>query len=188
MKSFKTKDNDLSIKKNIFYGILFISLLGCLLHSVYNLSGKLIIIGLIAPINESIWEHLKLAFFPTIIWWVSSYFVLKRKTQIAWKRWFASAVISSVISPLFIITFYITYTGAFGFNSIILDISSLLIGVLLAQIVARHVYRYAKIGSLHYYLAIFVLFVFLLAFTFFTFIPPKLPLFLDSTTGKYGLQ
>ena len=67
MESFKTKDINLLIKKNIFYGILFISLLGCILHSVYDLSGKLIIIGLIAPINESIWEHLKLAFFPTII-------------------------------------------------------------------------------------------------------------------------
>lgn len=61
---YKTKD---SVKKNIFWGILFINLFGILLHFLYDFSGKVLIVGIFAPINESIWEHLKLGFYPIIL-------------------------------------------------------------------------------------------------------------------------
>lgn len=61
---YKTKD---SVKKNIFWGILFINLFGILLHFLYDFSGKVLIVGIFAPINESVWEHLKLGFYPIIL-------------------------------------------------------------------------------------------------------------------------
>ncbi len=177
-----------SIKNNIFYGIIFISLLGFFLHFVYDLSGKLLIIGIIAPINESVWEHLKLAFFPTILWWTISYFLLKRKNKISFCRYFVSSVVSLVVCPLFIISFYYTYTGAFGFHSTILDIASLPIGATIAQLIALHIYQYAKLKLYHLYLATLILFILIIAFILFTFNPPHLPIFIDSRTGKYGLN
>lgn len=45
-------------------GILFVSVLGVLMHFVYEWSGSNRFVGLFAPINESTWEHMKLLFFP----------------------------------------------------------------------------------------------------------------------------
>ena len=44
-------------------GILCVSILGTLLHFTYRWSGRNPLIGLIAPVNESVWEHMKLLFF-----------------------------------------------------------------------------------------------------------------------------
>lgn len=48
-------------------GILSVSLLGTLLHFTYRWSGRNPLIGLIAPVNESVWEHMKLLFFPMLL-------------------------------------------------------------------------------------------------------------------------
>ena len=44
-------------------GILCVSILGTLLHFTYRWSGRN---PLIAPVNESVWEHMKLLFFPML--------------------------------------------------------------------------------------------------------------------------
>ena len=48
-------------------GILCVSILGTLLHFTYRWSGRNPLIGLIAPVNESVWEHMKLLFFPMLL-------------------------------------------------------------------------------------------------------------------------
>lgn len=40
------------------YGILFTAAAGTLLHFVYEWSGSAVIVGLFAPVNESVWEHI----------------------------------------------------------------------------------------------------------------------------------
>jgi hypothetical protein len=37
---------------------------GVFLHFTFELSGKNYFVALFSPVNESIWEHLKLLFFP----------------------------------------------------------------------------------------------------------------------------
>lgn len=47
--------------------LVFMVLAGSLWHFVYVLCGRAWIVGLMAPINESVWEHLKLAFGATLL-------------------------------------------------------------------------------------------------------------------------
>ena len=49
-------------------GIFVIIALGILWHFLYELTNKNIIVGLIAPINESVWEHWKLGIYPILIY------------------------------------------------------------------------------------------------------------------------
>lgn len=51
-------------KKWILTGIPILFLTGSLLHFAYELSGKNILIALIAPVNESVWEHSKMVLWP----------------------------------------------------------------------------------------------------------------------------
>ena len=64
-------------------GILCVSILGTLLHFTYRWSGRNPLIGLIAPVNESVWEHMKLLFFPMLLFGLWN---LKGVTEDVYKR------------------------------------------------------------------------------------------------------
>lgn len=56
------------IKHYLAAGFLFTSVLGTLSHFFYDWSGRNPLAALISPVNESIWEHMKLLFFPSLLW------------------------------------------------------------------------------------------------------------------------
>ena len=49
-------------------GAVFMVVLGSALHFLFDLAGGWPTLALIAAVNESIWEHLKLAFWPGLFW------------------------------------------------------------------------------------------------------------------------
>lgn len=63
---------------NIFLiiGAVFTIITGTLLHFVYEWSGESLFVGIFSPINESVWEHLKLLFFPMSVWILIGYLFL----------------------------------------------------------------------------------------------------------------
>ncbi|HAA37561.1 MAG TPA: hypothetical protein DCE00_01670 [Firmicutes bacterium] len=175
------------VKKYVYLGILFISLLGSLIHFLYDLSGKSLLVGLIAPINESVWEHLKLPLVPTLLWWLGGFMIVGRKKKINFTRWFISTIVALVVCPLFIVSFHYTYRGALGLQSVVLDILSFFLGTAAAQLLALHIYLHAAQKKSYFYLAVFLLLALISAFLVFTFVPPRYPLFRDAKTGEYGL-
>ena len=58
----------ITLLKFTILGIIFTVITGTLLHFVYDLSNGNPVVGLFAPINESVWEHLKLLFYPATLW------------------------------------------------------------------------------------------------------------------------
>ncbi|KMT22225.1 DUF6512 family protein [Clostridium cylindrosporum] len=181
MDSFK------KAKKWILIGIPIISIVGSLMHFAYEWSGNLALVGLFTPVNESIWEHLKMAFFPTLAWWILGYLIYRGDFSFNTRTWLSSAVVASITAPLVVVTFYYTYTGAFGIESLVLDIFSLFLGIFIGQILGLHLYRYGKFNPLVSGVLYLILILVILAFIVFTFNPPHIPLFLDSQTGTYGI-
>lgn len=176
-----------SAKSWILLGIPVLFIVGSLMHFIYEWSGNGIIVGVFSPVNESVWEHLKLTFWPMLLWWSLGYFILNKSNPISPAKWFFSCVTAELICPLVIVSFYYTYTGAFGIESLILDIFSLLLGLTLGQVLALHVYKHAKLGPGYFNIAIAILALMAMTYTMFTFSPPHLPLFKDGPTGKYGI-
>jgi hypothetical protein len=76
---------------NIFLiiGAVFTIITGTLLHFVYEWSGESLFVGIFSPINESVWEHLKLLFFPMSVWILIGYFIFGKK----FKTYIPSAVL-----------------------------------------------------------------------------------------------
>ena len=73
------------MKKRFWIAFFLTALAGAGLHFVYELC-PLPIVGLFAPVNESVWEHLKLFFWP----FLAAAFVLTRGQadgQRAWSGW-----------------------------------------------------------------------------------------------------
>ncbi len=90
------------LKRYAIIGIIFVLITGTLAHFLYDWSGNNYIVGLFTPINESIWEHMKLLFFGIII--------------------------GTLLIPIF---FY-AYTSILGKDTFILDIGTFILSIIIA--------------------------------------------------------
>ena len=55
------------MKKTLWCGMIAVMVLGTLWHFGYEVLGETRIAGYIFPVNESTWEHMKLAFYPMLL-------------------------------------------------------------------------------------------------------------------------
>lgn len=172
-------------EKWIILSIPVLFILGSLMHFLYEFTGKITLIGLISPVNESIWEHLKLVLLPIILFWFIYYLLNGTKYNINKEKWFLGCVISLVFSMLTILAFNYTYTQAFGIQWLPLDIFNLLFSITVGQFMGLHFYRYSK--GIRVFASILILILILWIFILFTISPPHIPLFRDATTGQFGI-
>lgn len=98
---------------------IFVAVAGTLLHFVYEWSGYNRFVAAFAPVNESVFEHLKLLFVPVLLFTILQYSVLKDiGSVVLWAK------LKSVLSGLlFIVVIYYCYTGMLGRNVAWVDIS-----------------------------------------------------------------
>jgi hypothetical protein len=112
-----------------------IILIGFIWHNLYEWL-PFSFISLIAPVNESVWEHLKLTLWPTIIVWfiLSPYFEASSSSN-AGKTALCIAA-SSTCANLCILGIYYTFAGGIGISNMAIDIGSYIIGVIAGQLIA----------------------------------------------------
>lgn len=163
-----------NLKSYLILGIIFVSILGTLFHFAYKWSGNNIFFGLFTPINESIWEHTKLLFFPMLIY----SFCLNKKTGKEYPC-LNSAMISGMLSGvLMIIVMFYTYTDIIGFHTAFADIAIFYISVILAFYIAYKLTLSCKADKYHTLLQALQIAMICL-FIIFTFSPPDIPLFIS---------
>ena len=164
------------MKKNLFgvtiVGIVFVTLAGAVLHSVYALSGKAFVVGLFCSVNESTWEHLKLLFFPYLLYGIAECLLLKRE------RIFFPKAAGAAAGMLFISAFFYTYTGVIGRNFAPLDIGSFIAGVFIAFFTDYKMINAGRFASKALNLTGVLYFIIMTVLFFvFTVNPPSIPLF-----------
>ena len=172
-------------EKWVLWGIPILFGIGGALHFAYDFLGKSPLIGAIAPVNESVWEHMKLAFWPVVLWWSLYYFIKGRARGVNGDKWFFGALVAVWVALLVIPMGYYFYTGAFGVELMWVDILLLLVALALGQVLGLHVYRRGRGVSGNAVLVVFLLLA--LLFVWFTFAPPELPIFCDPQNGRYGI-
>ena len=59
-------------------GFLFTAVLGTFLHFLFDLTGESLVAGLFSAVNESIWEHIKLLFYPMVLFAAVVHFIKKK--------------------------------------------------------------------------------------------------------------
>jgi len=163
-------------------GIAFIVALGSALHFAFAWTGYWPPVALVAAVNESIWEHLKLAFWPGLLWAAIERPNLHLKPSEFW----AAKGIALLVPPAAIIAIFTTYTGILGENILFLDIATFVVAIVLGQVVSIWLLRipsslsFRRLGHL-------LLGLQLVAYSTLTFFPPRLDLFMDSRNGTYGI-
>ena len=162
-----------SILKFEIISTIFVMVLGTLLHFTYKWSNNNMLVGIFSPINESIWEHLKLMFFPMLITIIIGYLYKGKDID----NYLSSKVIGTIVMLSFTIVFYYTYSGILGTNYTGVDVSIFFIAVALGQYVSYKLMKTKFHGN--NITATIILLVLLLCFVIFTFFPPNIALFKD---------
>jgi hypothetical protein len=164
-------------------GAVMISLLGSFLHFVFALLGEWPPAALIAAVNESVWEHLKLAFWPALFFALIEWTFLRKETKYFW-----TAKTYGIISmPVIIASFFYGYTAISGHNILWLDISLFVFAVFAGQMISCRIMFCHSISSKFKFLAVILLVLMIVAFSLFSFFPPHCFLFCDPQTGQYGI-
>ena len=111
--------------------------LGILNHFLYQLSGRQAFAALFCPINESIWEHLKLLFFPILFVSVAEYLRYRPDPV----RFFYYRFLAAICAMGSTVTLFYTYTGVIGRNFFVADILILLFSILFAFYMDAYFYQ-----------------------------------------------
>jgi hypothetical protein len=164
-------------------GIVFIIILGSILHFTFEWSGSQAVVGVFSAVNESVWEHLKLGFWPAIVFALIEFKYLKKATS----NFLFAKAIGIYLIPIIIMVIFYSYTAVLGESLLVIDILSFVIAVIVGQLVS---YRLLIGKTLQYNLDMVSLIALILlgfAFVLFTFYPPQFPMFQDPITGEYGI-
>ena len=165
-------------------GAIFTLIAGTLLHFTYEWSGENPLVGIFSAVNESTWEHLKLLFIPFLLFSIFEYFTYGKQIH----NFIPVKVLSIILGMSTIIVAFYTYVGIIGKNFLWADISTFILGILVAYwfsfrflhtefLSSAWAIRFGWIG----------LFLIILSFIVFTFNPPHIGLFLDPVSVTYGI-
>ena len=163
-------------------GFAVTSLGGTLLHFSYDWLGEAVWIAPFSGVNESTWEHMKLLFWPMLIFAVvQSFFFRDRKDF--WSVKLRGIVLGLVLIP---VLFY-TYNGVIGKSPDWINIAIFFVSAAIAYIYETRLLNAEKLSPRSQKLPIAILCVIALLFVVFTFATPEIGIFKDPITGTYGI-
>lgn len=165
--------------------VMFSIILGTILHFVYQLSGENSIIAWLVPVNESVWEHLKLIFYPMIIASVIQYFCINKIAN----NYIEARVIGIFTAISFVVVAFFTYTGIIGTNFFIIDVLIFITSIILGEYVSYKLIKRKNESDTKTKILASVIGIFLLiCFIVCTYYTPEVNLFRDFQTGEYGIN
>ena len=168
------------MKNKVFFwqltGFLFTSIAGVLLHFAYDWSKQSPFIASFAAVNESIWEHMKLLFFPMFLYAAIENLVLGEKRPNFW----CTKLFGISLGLLLIPVLYYSYTGIFGIQKDWINIVIFFLANAVSYLTEGLLSRKRTFKCLSPAIALFFLCLFTFAFVIFTFIPPQIPLFQEA--------
>ncbi len=164
-------------------GFIFTAIAGTLLHYAFEASGNNFIVGLMAPINESIWEHLKLLFTPYIAFMMFEIFICKELPPC----FIPAKAMGVMLGMLSILTMFYTYSGIIGEHILWVDIAIFYISVFIAYFVSCKIaLGHPCCKRRHIVIATMLLIIMTAMFAVFTIYPPELNVFYDFAEETYG--
>ena len=171
------------MKKIKIISIFIMFALSFLSHFAYETIPNFIS-SILFPVNESIWEHMKLLSTPVLLYMIIEYFIFKKK-KIETNNFILSYSLSIISSIIIFLIIYVPIYNKIG-NSMFIDITLLII---LFIYIAFLTYKLFNIKKIKYNNLLVIILFIIIYFNFFylTYYPIKDYLFLDTTKNIYGI-
>ncbi len=158
-------------------------LLSVILHFIYEWMPNQVI-SVIAPVNESIWEHMKLIISSSLIFSIIEYFIYQKK-KIPHNNFILSYGLASFLAVIIYLLLYVPLYDFYG-HKVYIAISLLLLIFIFIQVLSSYIMNKDRInyGKV---LGLLLIIVSYFLFGYFTYHPPKINLFYDHINKNYGI-
>ena len=164
------------------WGFAVTSLMGTVLHFLYDWLGKAVWIAPFSGVNESTWEHMKLLFWPMLVFAIVQSFFFGEREDF-WCVKLRGILLGLLLIP---VLFY-TYNGVVGKSPDWINITIFFLSAAIAYLYETHLFLEEKLSCRSKKRTIAILVAIALLFVIFTFFTPKIGLFKDPLTGTYGI-
>ena len=168
---------------NFWLGVAVISIIGTLAHFVYDWTHHNKILGLFVAVNESVWEHIKIAITPTLLWSLYDGIIYG-----IYPNYFLGKFLSLLVLVVLMPTLFYLYEKFLKRDILFLNIAIFYISIMFSQLVFYVIICQSPISSLAQYLSCLGTFVFFGAYMTLTLKPLNNIIFKDPITGKYGFR
>jgi hypothetical protein len=168
-----------------YWMIIPLFLLGSALHFTYNWSKHNKSVAIISAVNESYWEHIKIAFWPVFLLYVVE-FVLGGYNI---SSFIPAKTIALYTIPISMVAIVFGYKHFAKKNILAIDISAFLITIAISQVACSLLMRQLSADFITIIISLCFLVFIIIAFLVSTRHSPKeTDLFKDPITSKYGLR
>lgn len=164
------------------FGFAFTSLVGTLLHFLYDWLGEAVWIAPFSGVNESTWEHMKLLFWPMLIYSVIQSFFFK-----GYSNFWCVKLCGTLIGLSLIPVLFYTYNGVIGKSPDWINIAIFFISAATVYIYEARALKNSRTPCHFSRISFATLCVIALLFVALTFKTPALGIFKDPIDGTYGL-
>ena len=158
-------------------GFIFTGVGGTLLHFLYDWSGQNPVIGAFSAVNESIWEHMKLLFFPMLLFGILEYCRVGKEYPNFWCVKLLGILLGLVAIP----ALYYTYTGALGIDADWFNIAIFFIAAAGVYFLEAKLLQSGKPGCGRPKIALGVLILLGIVFVMLTYCPQNYPIFIPKS-------
>lgn len=163
------------------WGAFALVILGFLVHMTFDVTGRAAWAAWLFPVNESVWEHMKLAYTALLIWGMVEWWRFGKTLH----NFFTAKILGYLLINGIILVVFYGYHGLLKRVIVPIDIASYIVGCWLAQRLSFKLYRQPQRVWLNRLGALAFLAVGLLQ-VWFAFHPPRLGIFRDGPSGTYG--
>ena len=163
-------------------GFAVTSLFGTVLHFLYDWLDKAAWVAPFSGVNESTWEHMKLLFWPMLIFAVVESFFFRDRADF-WCVKLRGILLGLILIPLI---FY-TYNGVIGKSPDWFNIAIFFVTGAISYIYETVQFKKDAVSCKRPAFAVAILCVIALLFVIFTFITPEIGIFEDPLSKTYGI-
>jgi len=174
----------MNLKKIKIIAVIGIFALSFLFHFAYELFPN-IIFSFIFPVNESIWEHMKIIFTSTLLYGIIDYILLK-KNNIKFNNFPFQLYFTALIGIPIYLVIYIPLYKLLGENMFI-SISLLLLTYIITQYISYLILQEKEYKLLNA-LTVPIIISIYIGFIYLTYNPPYNYFFYDKKEEKYGID
>lgn len=166
-------------KWNTAIGVVIALILSAFQHFLYDII-PLGIIGIFSPRSESLAEHVKIIFYPVLIWWTFTFFVFRRAKGINSYKWFSATFITTITSiSLLVMQFSVIFYGfSLTMDSFVVHILIEILSFVLSFLLGFHLYKHIKESKLLFIISAVSVGIIAILMGVFSFYPPNAPIFI----------
>ena len=174
----------MNLKKIKLIAVIGIFIISIISHFAYELFPN-ILFSFFFPINESIWEHMKILFTSTLLYGLIDYLLLK-KNNIKYNNFSFQLYFTAFSSIPIYLVIYLPIYKLIGEN-LFISITLMILVYILEQYISFHILKEKEFKILNI-ISVPIIIIIYLGFIYLTYNPPHTYVFYDIINEKYSIN